>query len=107
MWADFDNSPDRHFYIKEVARLKNGQYVVPMRWICRLAGKAEIPCMDAYRIECYAEGAEEAPASWRICDTELVRIEAKELEANFVELEEEGLVFRFHRKPSLNTAWTS
>jgi hypothetical protein len=33
MWADWENSPDRHFYVDEVARTKSGQYFLPKRWI--------------------------------------------------------------------------
>lgn len=33
MWADWKNAPHQHFYIKEVARLMNGELVVPVRWL--------------------------------------------------------------------------
>lgn len=33
MWADWQRSPDRHFYVNEVAGTKDGRYVVPRRWI--------------------------------------------------------------------------
>ena len=33
MWADWENTPDRHFYIEEVACTKTGQYILPKRWI--------------------------------------------------------------------------
>jgi len=33
MWADWENSPERHFYIDEVAHTKAGQYILPKRWI--------------------------------------------------------------------------
>jgi hypothetical protein len=33
MWADWQQSPDRHFYINEVARTRDGRYLVPRRWI--------------------------------------------------------------------------
>lgn len=34
MWADFKASPHQHYYIKEIAQLSNGTFVIPMRWIC-------------------------------------------------------------------------
>lgn len=33
MWADWQCSPDRHFYVNEVARTRDGRYLVPRRWI--------------------------------------------------------------------------
>lgn len=33
MWADWENSPDRHFYVGEVARTKAGKYLLPRRWV--------------------------------------------------------------------------
>ena len=33
MWADWRCSPDRHFYINEVARTRDGRYLVPRRWV--------------------------------------------------------------------------
>jgi hypothetical protein len=33
MWADWERSPDRHFYVNEVACTKEGRYLVPRRWI--------------------------------------------------------------------------
>lgn len=33
MWADWEHSPDRHFYINEIARTREGRYLVPRRWV--------------------------------------------------------------------------
>lgn len=33
MWADWETSPDRHFYVDEVACTKEGKYILPKRWI--------------------------------------------------------------------------
>jgi len=33
MWADWQHSPDRHFYVNEVARTRDGRYLVPRRWV--------------------------------------------------------------------------
>ena len=33
MWADWQRSPDYHFYVNEVARTRDGRYLVPSRWI--------------------------------------------------------------------------
>ena len=33
MWADWECSPDRHFYVNEVACTRDDRYLVPRRWI--------------------------------------------------------------------------
>jgi len=33
MWADWKHASHRHFYVKEVAQTRNGEFVIPMRWI--------------------------------------------------------------------------
>jgi len=33
MWADWRRSPNRHFYVNEVACTMDGRYIVPKRWI--------------------------------------------------------------------------
>ncbi|KAI0819958.1 hypothetical protein BC628DRAFT_1423282 [Trametes gibbosa] len=33
MWAEWRKAPHRHFYIKEIARLQDGQFVIPLKWI--------------------------------------------------------------------------
>ncbi len=38
---------DRHFYIDELARLKNGSYVIPVRW---LEDNDGIVFMDAFPV---------------------------------------------------------
>ncbi|KAH8107680.1 hypothetical protein BXZ70DRAFT_884608 [Cristinia sonorae] len=34
MWYDEERAPDRHFFIKEVARLDDGHLVIPLMWVC-------------------------------------------------------------------------
>ncbi|KAJ7144573.1 hypothetical protein C8R44DRAFT_602437 [Mycena epipterygia] len=33
MWADWKFAAHRHFYIKELSQLVNGQYVIPLKWV--------------------------------------------------------------------------
>jgi alpha-L-fucosidase len=33
MWADFDKSAHRHYFVKELARTYSGEYVLLARWI--------------------------------------------------------------------------
>lgn len=53
MWADFKHSPNRHFYIKEVAKLRDGRMVIPMKWVVVLAPHSDVEkeCADVYLVE--------------------------------------------------------
>ncbi|KAF8518246.1 hypothetical protein BU17DRAFT_66490 [Hysterangium stoloniferum] len=33
MWADWKGSPSKHFYVNEVAQLRDGQFVIPLCWV--------------------------------------------------------------------------
>jgi len=33
MWADFANTPHRHFYVNELSQLHDGRFVIPRRWV--------------------------------------------------------------------------
>jgi hypothetical protein len=46
MWADWENSPDRHFYVDEVAYTKAGKYIIPKRWV--LVDKKE--CVEGHPV---------------------------------------------------------
>ena len=34
MWADFKEAPQHHFYIKKIAELRDGSFMIPIKWIC-------------------------------------------------------------------------
>lgn len=91
MWADFRTAPDRHFYIKEIARLHDGRFVVPMKWLSKLE-------LDSTTEETYADVhfVEQDPHGYHIVHTETVeRIQAKDFAVNYPELQRQGLEFRF------------
>ena len=33
MWADWKNSPHKHFYVCKIAQLKDDTFVLPLRWV--------------------------------------------------------------------------
>lgn len=33
MWANWENSPEKHFYVCEVAQLTDGRFVLPLRFV--------------------------------------------------------------------------
>jgi hypothetical protein len=77
MWADWKEAPDRHFYVKELAQLKDGRYVVPMRWIT--FQKAEH--VEVLHI------MHDQTGNFLVKDPELVRIPVGELRYNYLDLQ--------------------
>lgn len=33
MWADWKSAPHKHFYVRGIAQLKDGTFVLPLRWV--------------------------------------------------------------------------
>ncbi|KAJ3559426.1 hypothetical protein NM688_g352 [Phlebia brevispora] len=94
MWADWKGAPHRYFYIKELARLHDGRFVVPMKWICVLnKDGSETECTDVYLVQ------ENADDTLSILTDQLVRIEASQLAENYPELklEREQMGLPFYR----------
>ncbi|KAH8100336.1 hypothetical protein BXZ70DRAFT_973011 [Cristinia sonorae] len=88
MWLDFDN-PSRfhcHFYIKELARLCDGRYVVPMMWYTQ----ANVYYADAYIVDYNA-----STGLFALKDDDLVSIKACDLEYNYLDLKASGSQFTF------------
>jgi len=51
MWADWINAGHKHFYVKELAQLKTGKFVIPIRWV--IFNKEEHA--EVYNVEHYPE----------------------------------------------------
>ncbi|KAI0682331.1 hypothetical protein BC835DRAFT_1536589 [Cytidiella melzeri] len=53
MWANFKRAPGQHFYIKELACLQDGRFVIPMKWLCIIdkTTGAETECADVYHVD--------------------------------------------------------
>ncbi|KAI0684953.1 hypothetical protein BC835DRAFT_1408984 [Cytidiella melzeri] len=94
MWADFNRSPHRHFYIKELAQTDDGTFVIPMRWV-RLVGAHgnEVDCADVHEVD-YDETTRKAVI--RVNDT-LTRLEASRLKSTYLDLVSEGYSFVFEQ----------
>ncbi|KAJ7159995.1 hypothetical protein C8R43DRAFT_1177588 [Mycena crocata] len=71
-----------HYYVNEVARLKNGEFIVPVRWV-KFQGK--VLC-DAFSVKFNAENE----ATINDDETSLVR--ASDLDTNYVDLQAQGEV---------------
>ncbi|KAJ7772761.1 hypothetical protein B0H14DRAFT_3589979 [Mycena olivaceomarginata] len=80
MWADWKLAAHKHYYIKELAQLKNGEFVIPMRWV--IFNKEEYT--EVYKSDCFI-----------IHDEELVRVPALDLKYNYLDLRETGYHLKF------------
>lgn len=100
MWADFSSEKNRHrhFYIKELAKTLDGRLVIPMRWICE-------PTADGHDETFWAEVIEvqtdENTGQLRLSELRS-RICARDLRANFLELQDEGCTYEFTGELSRN-----
>ncbi|KAH9912209.1 uncharacterized protein B0H18DRAFT_942872 [Fomitopsis serialis] len=77
MWMD-EKKPHRHFYIKELARLRDGRYVMPLRFV----EDNEVDCLDGFLVVHYP-----ATGIFVVRSEELIRVAAEELQDNVVELQ--------------------
>ncbi|KAI0726422.1 hypothetical protein C8Q72DRAFT_928484 [Fomitopsis betulina] len=87
MWMDAKNAPDRHFYIKELARLQDGRFVIPLRFI----QEKDEDCFDGYQVVPYP-----ATGIFVVRDDKLIRGRARELKDSVVEILREQEHIRFN-----------
>ncbi|KAJ7832377.1 hypothetical protein B0H13DRAFT_2240461 [Mycena leptocephala] len=80
MWANWDGSSHRHFYIKELAQCKDGKYFVPLKWIVY---EKQVHC-DAYSV------IQEASGIFTVEEHTIVRVLATDFRYNFLDLREQG-----------------
>ena len=91
-------SGDQHFYVLEFARLKDGSFVVPIRWATY---KGQVMA-DAYYVDQLPDGAA------KIDRSEEIYINASNLEATYPDLVAQGAVPRCNdgNQPILSTGST-
>ena len=78
MYAD----GDRHFYVLEFARLRNGSFVVPVRWLTQ---KGQVKA-DAFEVKPLSNGMSS------INTNETIRIDASDLKDTYPDLIANGTV---------------
>ncbi|KAJ6632090.1 hypothetical protein B0H10DRAFT_2159562 [Mycena sp. CBHHK59/15] len=102
MWANWERKSDKHFYVKELAQLESGQFVILMRWV---TVKKEVH-VDVYHVMHYPEVGvlflqhiQPLTSSQSNCfiirDETLVRVRVMDLQYNFLDLEQSGYVMCF------------
>ncbi|KAH9911660.1 uncharacterized protein B0H18DRAFT_892153 [Fomitopsis serialis] len=84
MWMD-EKTPHRHFYIKELARLQDGRYVMPLRFV----EENEVDCLDGFLVVHYP-----ATGLFVVRNQEFIRVAARELQDNVIEIQA-GLNIQF------------
>ncbi|KAF8972139.1 hypothetical protein BDZ97DRAFT_2015119 [Flammula alnicola] len=98
MWADWKRTKHRHFYVKEVAQLEDGSFVVPMRWI--IFKKEEY--FDCYRVR-ESEETGKYYLFGHSSESQLNgfhRLPVTELKYNYLELQSGGFNFDFSENDS-------
>ncbi|KAJ7036123.1 hypothetical protein C8F04DRAFT_1339635 [Mycena alexandri] len=94
---DLDNlspmyaAPHCHFFVNELARLKNGDLVIPIPWI----KFKNIVCADAFKVELDDEGLA------TVLDTLTILISTLDLVSNFLDLEDEQGILAWSDLPAV------
>lgn len=86
MWADFKKAKHRHFYVKELAQLRDGAYVIPLRWVIK--NKTE-------QAECYDVLLNTETQQFDVNEATPRFVEAHYFELNFEDLEKVDGPLRF------------
>ncbi|KAJ7135241.1 hypothetical protein C8R43DRAFT_1089512 [Mycena crocata] len=93
MWADWEKAGNKHFYIKELAQLKNGNFVIPMQWV--IYDKEEFA--EVYSVIHYPQSN-----CFVIHDEEMIKVKATDLQYNYIDLQGTGYSLNF---PENSPAW--
>ncbi|KAF8143985.1 hypothetical protein K438DRAFT_1910992 [Mycena galopus ATCC 62051] len=109
MWADWKSAAYKHFYIKELAQLKNSEFVVPMKWIifnkeeyAEVYPVAHLPLVSISEAQIIDLNVTCQMDQFVIHDDDLVRIRALDLKYNYLDLKESGVSLNF---PDTSPEW--
>ncbi|KAI0665635.1 hypothetical protein C8Q78DRAFT_985916 [Trametes maxima] len=80
MWADWKHAPQRHFYIKELAQLRDDRFVIPLRWVTVRGTES----FDGLEVFCDEDKV------FRIWTDRMIRESAQELKRNCLDLQAHG-----------------
>jgi hypothetical protein len=101
MWADWEHSPHRHFYVKELAQLDNGRFIVPLRWVTahkhvhadayavQYDKQKKVSLCSCGEMQCAQELTKDNRQKFTINSEIIERIRAKDLLHNVMELREQ------------------
>ncbi|KAF9780518.1 hypothetical protein BJ322DRAFT_1011992 [Thelephora terrestris] len=91
MWADWEASPEQHFYVNEVACTRAGKYILPKRWI--VVDKKEYtegnPVYFSERVSCTRVSLIYR-GRYRVRTSEIIRVPVDHLQLTFPEIKALG-----------------
>ncbi|KAJ7649282.1 hypothetical protein B0H17DRAFT_1270814 [Mycena rosella] len=93
MWADWEISPHRHFYVRELAQCRNKDFVIPVKWVVY---KNEVHA-DAYAVireeasmilPARLQNSDATPQSgiFTVEDHKIIRVLAADLRYNYLDI---------------------
>ncbi|KZP27089.1 hypothetical protein FIBSPDRAFT_909016 [Athelia psychrophila] len=86
MWANFEAAPHQHFYVNEIAQVRDSQFGIPLCY-----GKvAGVEVVKFYEVKYY-----EATSTFVVRSGDIIQIEAECLTKNMLDLEAEGFPVEF------------
>ncbi|KAJ7833714.1 hypothetical protein B0H14DRAFT_3710403 [Mycena olivaceomarginata] len=91
MWANWEVTGHRHFYIKELAQMAGGQFVIPLKWV--LFSKVEH--VECYQVSRSLENNIFQSNIFVIESHEIIRIPATDLKFNVLDLLAQGINLDF------------
>ncbi|KAF8959102.1 hypothetical protein BDZ97DRAFT_2045777 [Flammula alnicola] len=77
-----------HYYIDEVARLKNGTFIIPVRWLEYEDGNV---CADAYAVT-FDNQVRNLISVANVIDSETILVQASDFQNNFLDLKDMSLL---------------